>query len=70
MTVYVKSYGGFMREDNIIQYGSELISLLQKKGISVITDQYYASGYDPPFRLIGRHNELWIIANETTQAIV
>ena len=27
-----------------------------------------AAGYDPPFRLMGRHNEVWVVAEEETGA--
>jgi hypothetical protein len=27
----------------------------------VRTDEYYAAGYDPPFTLVNRHNEVWVL---------
>lgn len=64
MRVYVTSFGGFMTEDSVIQRAAALIEVLQKKGIAVDTEKYYACGYDSPFRLIGRHNEIWIIGKD------
>ena len=65
MTVYVTSFGGYMDEEDVIKRGAALIATLQEKGIEVETSTYYAAGYDSPFRLVGRHNEIWIIAKET-----
>jgi hypothetical protein len=28
------------------------------------TKTFFFAGYDPPFRLTGRHNEVWVVADE------
>eukprot|EP00210_Caulerpa_lentillifera_P002600 g2490.t2 len=61
MTVYVKSFGGYMTEQGIVKKASELVDILQNKGIEIETENYYACGYDSPFRIVARHNEIWII---------
>ena len=65
MTVYVASFGGYMNERDVIRRAATLVETLKNKGISIVTEHYYASGYDSPFRLWGRHNEIWIMAKES-----
>lgn len=68
MTVYVTSFGGYMKEDDVVGKASELIAKLQEKGIDVDTSTYYACGYDSPFRVFARHNEIWIVGKESSPA--
>ena len=35
---------------------------LQKAGkTDFLTDHYYIAGYDSPFRILNRHNEVWFV---------
>lgn len=31
----------------------------------VLFDKYYVAGYDPPFKLLGRRNEIWFVKSVT-----
>lgn len=57
-TAYVVSYSGWQSEDKFTKHAGELFEQLHQNGISVREDMYYAAGYDSPFRLTDRHNEV------------
>ena len=69
MTVYVTSFGGYMNEEDVIRRASSLAETLKNKGISVVTEHYYANGYDSPFRLWARHNEIWLMAEQKDEPV-
>lgn len=62
--VYVSSFGGFATEKTILLNANDLHEKLQSKGIDVNADSFSYSGYDSPFALINRHNEIWYVATE------
>ena len=37
---------------------------LDAEGVEYEDEHFYTAGYDPPFRLQGRHNEVWFVASE------
>jgi hypothetical protein len=63
--VAVLEFGGFANTENINKYRSILEKLLIDKGIS-----YYGNfkllGYNPPFQLFGRRNEVIVALNPQT----
>jgi hypothetical protein len=64
-TVYVAQWGGFALGPTVGMKASALYEELEKEGVSAVTGSYYYAGYDPPFRLTKRHNEVWIVAGDT-----
>lgn len=62
ITAYVASFGGFESDAELQEHTSELVSYLDKDGVAYVKDFYFTAGYDPPFRVIGRHNEVWLLA--------
>lgn len=62
LKVYVASFPGFARDDEITMRAATLHMLLEKDGIEVEEGHYYFAGYDAPFRLFNRHNEVWLPA--------
>ncbi|XP_036398352.1 heme-binding protein 2-like [Megalops cyprinoides] len=61
MTVYVRSYGGWM-----LSLTSRLHSHLLKKDLNSVQASYnstfhYGAGYNSPRRLFHRHNEVWYV---------
>jgi len=60
-TVYVASFGGRAKEEAIVQQASDLASALSAQGVQIVEDYYFSAGYDPPFRLFNRHNEVWLV---------
>lgn len=37
---------------------------LDEAGVEYEADWFWYAQYDPPFRLTGRHNEVWMVAKE------
>jgi len=60
MTVYVKSFGGFAKQADWIKHAADLADALPE-GTEHHKDFYYTAGYDAPFKLFNRHNEVWFI---------
>ena len=55
MMAYVGSFGGFESDADLQERTTELINYLDKDGVAHVKDFYFTAGYDPPFRVIGRH---------------
>jgi len=67
MEVYVRRFGGFASGKWQIE-ASRLHDDLLAAGIndsSIVTSSYYAVGYDTPYRLFYRRNEIWIVKKST-----
>ena len=62
ITAYVGSFGGFESDAELQERTMELVNHLNKDRVAYVKDFYFTAGYDPPFRVIGRHNEVWLLA--------
>ena len=62
MTVYVKSFGGYESNEKVVQHLEELKKKLVQENKEYVKNCYYTAGYDPPYRIFGRHNEVWLQA--------
>ena len=62
MDVYVTSFGGFAKENDWL---SEAKSLTDKINDSskIRPDMWFTAGYNSPFQLVGRTNEVWLVKN-------
>lgn len=56
-TVAAISFGGWADDDKIEKYKRKLINALDKQGIAY-TNKFYFLGYNPPYELINRKNEV------------
>jgi len=65
MTVAVLSFEGFGEQDVVIAEAAELSKLLGQSGLTYDQENWFQAGYDPPFRVSGRHNEVWIQVYDT-----
>jgi hypothetical protein len=64
-TAYVASAGGFKLDDlSIAHMAGALADALDADGIDYQDEPFFVAGYDPPFRLKGRHTEVWFKATE------
>ncbi|KAK0131307.1 Heme-binding protein 2 [Merluccius polli] len=61
ITVYVRTYGGFSKEQSKRENLLKLVESLQRDGVSFQDQPYYVAGYDSPFKLTNRCNEVWIL---------
>lgn len=60
MHVYVAQFGGFaMSYDTWREHAEQLGAALDKDGLTYEQEYYYTAGYDSPYTLFNRHNELW-----------
>ena len=62
ITAYVYSFGGFETDAGLERYTFELVNKLNWDGMAFVKDFYFTAEYDPPIRVIGRHNEIWLLA--------
>lgn len=60
---YVASYSGWNSEEQFTKMAAALFAELANAGVDVNEDMYYTAGYDSPFRLINRHNEVLFQCN-------
>ncbi|XP_053193144.1 heme-binding protein 2 [Scomber japonicus] len=67
MTVYVRTYGGFAKEKAKREELKKLIESLQRDGVPFVDQPFYTAGYDSPFKLTNRTNEVWILKKEEEQ---
>ncbi|KAG9275409.1 heme-binding protein 2-like [Astyanax mexicanus] len=61
-TIYVRVFGGFASEDDARKNRAMLTKDLKAEGKQFNDKRYEGAGYDPPWNLFNRHNELWIYA--------
>jgi len=55
---YVRSYPGFSNEQKFLAEASALAKALNGSQ-TYDSSFYYTAGYDSPFTVLGRHNEIW-----------
>ena len=60
--VFVRSYGGFATKSSTLQNAIDLGNSLAKKDKRFQKDFFYSAGYDSPFKIFERHNEVWYLA--------
>lgn len=60
-TAYIRTYGGFSNEQMKREQLLKLLESLQKEGAPHQDKPYYTAGYDSPFKLTNRRNEVWIL---------
>merc|ERR1711907_566056 len=62
MHVYVTSFGGYADADKLQSAAADLAGNLAMHDISFDQEHFYFAGYDSPFRVLDRHNEVWFLA--------
>lgn len=58
----IRTYGGFSKDQATRQEHKNLFESLTKEDKQFVdqTGPYYYAGYDPPFKLFFRRNEIWM----------
>ena len=56
-----RTYGGFSNEQVKRENLLKLVESLTRDGMSFQEQPYYTAGYDSPFKLTNRRNEVWIL---------
>ncbi|XP_053315829.1 heme-binding protein 2-like [Spea bombifrons] len=62
-SVYVKSFGGYAFDYEYARQSKKLAEELTSLGIPFDNSFYVRAGYNDPFTLFNRHNEVWYTAN-------
>ncbi|XP_037305434.1 heme-binding protein 2 [Pungitius pungitius] len=63
-TAYVRTYSGFSTEDMKREELLKLMESLQRDGLQYVDQPFYTAGYDSPFKLTNRRNEVWVLKKE------
>jgi len=60
--VAVREYSGFASEKETVSNAAALTSQVVNSTTVALADgeSWWFAGYDPPFRLTNRHNEVWV----------
>lgn len=59
MTMYTSGFGGFANDEKWIAEARQLSEKLTNKDIH--SEFYFTAGYDSPFKLFNRLNEVWFV---------
>ncbi|MED6268648.1 hypothetical protein CHARACLAT_024487 [Characodon lateralis] len=66
-TAYVRTYGGFSNDNMKREELLKLLESLKKDGVEFVDKPYYTAGYDSPFKLTNRRNEVWVLKKTEQQ---
>ncbi|KAM4713247.1 heme-binding protein 2 [Anableps anableps] len=66
-TAYVRTYGGFSNENMKREELLKLLESLKRDGVEFVDAPYYTAGYDSPFKLTNRRNEVWVLKKAEQQ---
>jgi len=61
LNVYVKTFGGWARDAKNLQKAAELRQ--QVPAGTFDSSYFYTAGYDSPWKVLNRHNEVWLVKN-------
>lgn len=56
-----RTYGGFTNEKSKQEELLKLIESLKRDNVQFVDKPFYSVTYDPPFKLINRRNEVWVL---------
>lgn len=56
-----RTYGGFANENSKQEELLKLIESLKRDNVQFVDKPFYSVTYDPPFKLINRRNEVWVL---------
>ncbi|KAH3827998.1 heme-binding protein 2-like [Dreissena polymorpha] len=63
MTVYASGFGGFADDGHWVEHARELSEKLKQKNIH--REFYFTAGYDSPFKMSNRLNEVWFVKKDS-----
>jgi len=66
--VWVKVFGGYAKEQDVINNAFSFIEDLKKQGVKIMDGMFGVAFYDDPLHLINRHNEIWVWTAEAPAA--
>lgn len=60
-TILSQGFGGFAKEESWLDHAKKLTSCVESRGDKVKQDVWFTAGYNSPFQLFGRTNEVWFV---------
>ncbi|BDA45183.1 probable heme-binding protein 1 [Coccomyxa sp. Obi] len=63
-TYFVSSFGGFADDTSVPAQAAALTAKLTANGEAFDSSAFWTAGYDAPYKLTGRHNEIWILKSD------
>lgn len=60
---------GYSPDRVLIAQTQALIKTLDAEKVEYDASVFYAAGYDAPFRILNRHNEIWIPAGSVSKPL-
>eukprot|EP00775_Hariotina_reticulata_P004207 gene4207-4456_t len=66
MNVYVQSFGGFANAAEYKKQATQLMTKLDELDEPYNTQFWFTAGYDSPYTLTNRRNEVWVMAGKPT----
>ncbi|RUS81148.1 hypothetical protein EGW08_011089 [Elysia chlorotica] len=60
--VFTRYFGGFAKESDYVKNAEALGNALLKDSKNFDSSFFYTAGYDSPFKILFRHNEVWYVA--------
>ena len=64
MRVAAYKFSGYANDSDWIEAGVELYNLATAQGDDVVASHYFNAGYDSPFTITNRLNEVWFFLRE------
>lgn len=58
---FPRTYGGFANEKSKRDELQKLMESLRRDGAPFVEKPFYSVGYDSPFKLFNRRNEVWVL---------
>jgi len=62
--IYVRSFGGRASQEDWIDNAAKLGRDLTNAGLNYDSSYFYTAGYNGPYTIFNRHNEVWFMADE------
>lgn len=73
LDVAVMSYDGFSSQSKVIHMAKDLYESVSNSTLLSLREDdgsWFSAGYDPPFRVVGRHNEVWAAVKLSSNATI
>ncbi|ESO88880.1 hypothetical protein LOTGIDRAFT_193167 [Lottia gigantea] len=64
-TIYARTFGGFAKDDDWLTNSQELAKDLKDKPLN--QSYWFTAGYDSPFKMFSRRNEVWYVKAENSE---
>ncbi|XP_060074161.1 heme-binding protein 2-like [Ylistrum balloti] len=60
-TILCQGFGGFAKEETWLSHAKTLTGIVEERGEKVHSNFWFTAGYNSPFQMFGRTNEVWFV---------